>query len=308
MTSDLYTNILKVKYSELDSKIETKEDGVPRETFMFINLNYLFDRLEKFFEIKKDDSSLLDTDMAVYNILNLIAHYRYYFFKYLHSNNNMIVFVNEKEFKQKECLKLLKTMCSFFPKIRIVTTNNIAFTKYHCIKEIVYVFRNKQRDFFWFDLDKNNILLTRLTDRNYYRIRTIGMQSFIHKELEAYELLGLDESYYYDCKYYLPFIYVTNPGKRLKEKISSFVVENNLSGKSDRENNLLLNSLYGKPEYVPIINEIFDVMESVEMRGIIRNIFKTWGHHIYDKKIMNFNEMIDTKNIDVQVHKLMCTI
>lgn len=304
---DAYTNILKPKYVDMDAKILRDNSDVPKETFLLINLNYLFDKLELFFKIKNDDISILNSDIVVYNVLNLIAHYRYYFYKYLKSNNNIILFVNEQQFTYKSSLKLLRTFCEFFPKIRFITTNNVVYTKYHCVKEILYVFRNKERKFYWFDIDKQNLLINYLTTGNYYRLRIVGMKSYITDEVNLCKELGLDDSYKYDCKYYIPFIQVAHPGKRLSDKLKQFIIENSTSNISDREKNINFNRLYGKPEYEDQINEIFDIMNSKNMRDIVRGIFKVWGHHIHTKEIMNFNDIIDTRNIDVQVDKLFCT-
>lgn len=306
--TDTFLNIFKIKYSDMDSVIDKKNDDIRKESFFMINLNYLFDRMEKFFEIKNEDPDVLDTDIVVYNILNLIAHYRYYLFKYLHSNNNFIIFVEENNFNHPETLKLLKTLCSFFPKIRFVVTNNTLYTKYHCMKEILYLFRNKERIFYWFDIDRDNLLVTMLTDGNYYRIRTAGMTSSIKVEEPLYEKLGLSKLYKYDCKSYIPFIMVSMPGKRLKENISNFITTTSMGKGNDRDRNLMLNELYGKPEYKQQLIEIFDFIYSKNIQSIVKAMFKTWGHHIHDQKIMNFNEMVDTKNIDVHVSKLMCTL
>lgn len=306
---DCYINVFTVRYSDLDRYIRVVDDGKCRETFFFINLNYLFDRIEKFFEIKKDDEVwMMDSDIIVYNILNFIAHYRYYFFKHMKSNNNVIILVDESVFKFKKSLSLLKTMIEFFPKIRLITTKNIFFTKYHCMKEILYIFRNKNRNITWVDFDKENPLINLLTDKNYYRIRTVNMKTYVKSEDDLCSELNLPDIYKYDCKYYLPFISVCRPGKRLSEKLSEFIKTHSSESTSDRDKNLMFNNMYGKPEYVSEINDIFDMINSKEMQTIIKNIFKTWGHHIYDKKIMNFNEIVDTKNINVNVNKLMCTV
>lgn len=306
--TDTFINTFYIKYNDMDEVIG--KSSKMKETFLMVNLNYMFNRIKKYIEIVGgDDFDVLNSDKIVYDFLNLLAHYRNYTFNRMGSNNSIIIFVDDKSFTHVKTLEMLEKIIHFFPKIRMIKSDNIRFLKLHCIKEIIYCFRNRDREFYWIDIDKYDPLSEMYTD-NYYIIKNSKMSSTLVKNRPVYEQLNTREELKYEIKEYIPFISVSSINKKNRDLIIKHIVDTNRQGglsMPNREKNLEINRIFGSPETEAAINDIFDGMNSRLLSNIIKNLFKSWGHHVYDSAITNFNELIDTKGVNVSIHKLMMT-
>ena len=198
-------NSQKIKYSELD--LYFKRTNIEKTVYFCLDFDYIMGKYLYAIDYDKDIRfTEQNINEFITEFLNLIAHYKRYFYNNLDAMSFFYIGINVNKYKSDEnittLIKKLIPLITMIPRIYIYYYDNFNqgfFMKYNLIRTICVSRSDSNKEILFFDLCKFNMneLIYKLT-KNYYffinndGIHLYGFQNFKEENLSDVEPLYMN--------------------------------------------------------------------------------------------------------------------
>ena len=156
-------NSHKIRYALLDKYIEYDKEK-QRMAYMVIDLEYLLSKFLYnigYMDIKDLKITEEDQNMFIAGLLNVISHYKNYFFKYMDALSFFYISINNKKYKRdKQISNMIKRLISIvllIPRVNIYYYENGEqnyFLKYNLIRTILITRKTNETEQLFFNIGK----------------------------------------------------------------------------------------------------------------------------------------------------------
>lgn len=318
-------NSHKVKYGlmkeELDVCIKTPNEKI---FYFFIDFNYILRKYLHFIEFNENPDMEISDEMSkefLVEFLNLIAHYKNFFYKHYDSTSFFYIGINANKKKNESLNKMIHKftkLTTLIPRIYIYYYDNDDYNlylKYNLVRTIVASKRNTNKIPIIVDMCKNYMceLFYKITT-NYFLFRydqyKIYMYSF--EDFREEYMKDVDDVYINSVISLLPVYEILNEIKinrkvRIDDIILKFI-KNHIEEDFNRpETQLLVLKLFTKMKKLESkLNKLISDLNSNTYKSIMQVVMKNWKNTIKDSRIYNINELLNTdENNRINIEVLM---
>lgn len=321
-------NTMKVKFIEIEKNIENISIDITNKRIrvLILDLTYIFNHLYGFsissIDFRRPDI-IFDEEFInqhCIEILNLIAHYRRFFYYHLKTEIDYIFIFRSLNMKQqltsyKKIIKNLEIFSEYIPDLYINTIinnqnifikeifNNLIIQKYESsidiktyifspddiLKSIIYSFSNK------YFLNDNQIV-----ESQYYQNKSNLI--YFENKYEDYISLFYNKNELLRKKfkenyYKLLLLEQVSTKLRLKRKNTKAKLYYNIF----IENVINLEKLVSKEEYELFLNNLtkLELVDS-EIQRLIINLIKIKTNKLYDHKLININNLYSKTELNIE--------
>ena len=323
----MISNIFKIKYEKLNSYFNIYLKNIKnRKRFLFLidigkTINIIISILKKNSIIltKKQKQKIL------ISLLNIIAHYRHYFYSVHNSTNSFILYCsNQDDYDEyEEYISEINDISKFLPGI-ILIPNFKSKNKYfyihlisHMISHLRIVSNNKNRDLITISLENNNLEYQYLmANPNTYFLRISSNNDIVldYKKIWLKNGITCEDDINslkneFNLKRliipYLIYYKKINTDLELKPVIKNrnTILLNTLErSKYTTEDiiNIYVNYLEcTKEEKELLINKIKEILfiYNTNIKPFVKELIKNWNKKLSDKKIININQYSEVLNL-----------
>lgn len=302
-------NIHKMKYVDMNEffKFDIKE----KKTIYFnIDLDYLMGKYLYTIDFYNTKDMKITEEMTkdfLTEFLNLIAHYKNYFYKYCDCVCFFYIFLNKKRYdKNKELDKMLKRitrLISMIPRLYICYYENEDqgfFLKYNLIRTILITKGNKEKNIF-LEIGKSdkNELIYKLT-KNYnifkfddYKIYLYGFENFKEDYMPDIEFMYINDILNLMSVYIILDEIKINKKVRLNDIILKYIKENRDKDFNSISTKLLILKMFSRLKSLEKKLKTLEYnLNSPLYSQMIQIIMENWKHIIKDNSIYNINEIL----------------
>lgn len=325
--SSILFNTHKMKYASMNGFFQNTLDTNIKEKifYYFIDLDYILSKYLYtigYFDIKdmKIDDDI--TNDFIIELLNLISHYKQYFYTQQDGISFIYIGINNYHYKKdKQIEKLIKRLIkivTMIPKIYIYYYDNEDynfFLKYNLIRTIVISKTNTGKTPIFLDLSKTNKneLFYKLT-KNYnlfkfdqYRIFLYGYQNFKEEYLR-----NVDDIYINSIISLLPIYEVLNDIKinkkvRIDDIMLKYIKTHFKEDFNDIKTQLLILKMFTKMKKLESkLIKLNQDLNSIVYTRIMQTVMQTWRSIVKDNNIYNINEILHVdRNKRINIESLM---
>lgn len=297
-------NSKKLKYSKLDDFYNNKFKNEKTNINIFFNCDKM---IEEYLECEDRDIGNGIKIQFLKEFLNLIAHYRTYFFKH-DILTRIYVSINNSN----EITEFVTKIASMIPRIYILNYKkgeDLFFLKYNIIAKIKSM--NKNEWFLDIGNSKNNILNFRIStdyaiidrDNNYNLI--IEGYDYFKKEI----LNNIDEIYIKPIlSLWEIFVILENviDNDKIINSLKKYVEENLWYDFNDVGIKLkALRFITRSKKLAKKVVELNDNLNSIYYNKLSDIIIENWRHNVSDKNILRINEILGIRSNRIAIENLI---
>lgn len=314
-------NSQKIKYSELDLKFQ--RTNVEKIIYFCLDFDFI---LGKYLYAIDYDNDIKFTEEDINDFitefLNLIAHYKRYFYNKLDAMSFFYIGININHYKNDKnivaLIKKLTSLITMIPRIYIYYYENYRqgfFMKYNLIRTIC-ISRSEQNDkeIIFFDMCKFNMneLIYKLTKNYYFFINNDGIHLYGFKNFKEENLSDV-EPLYMNNVISLLTIYETLNELQLnnKFKIDNIIMDYIKTHRSDDFNDirtkLLIIKKFTKMKKIENrLKQLEGDLNSILYKNMIEVTMRNWKHVIKDNSVYKINEILGVpRNKRINIELLM---
>ena len=303
-------NKLKMKYDYMNEyfMFPIKEK---KSFYFFIDFDYLlriYMHSTEYEDFRYIDDNFIDNFTV--GLLNLISHYKNYFYKHCDAISYFYIGVDRKQYIKYQAIdNMMKKMCSIvsmIPRINFYYCESIEqkfYLKYNLIRIIKMIKSDGTRCVFM-DLCRPymNELIYGLT-KDYHIIQ--------YHQKDPSDIYGFN-NFRYDILKHVPDIYVNtvikllpvyealeeleiHDQKRIDKVIMDFILknkDNKVDYNQDETKELALKLFTSKRKAINKLRKITHNLSSPLYQTMMSTIIKSWKHNIKDNSIYKINEML----------------
>lgn len=316
-------NSHKIRYALLDKYIEYDKEK-QRMAYMVIDLEYLLSKFLYnigYMDIKDLKITEEDQNMFIAGLLNVISHYKNYFFKYMDALSFFYISINNKKYKRdKQISNMIKRLISIvllIPRVNIYYYENGEqnyFLKYNLIRTILITRKTNETEQLFFNIGKPYMseLFYRLTQKYY----TFNFEADDNEKIYSFKNFRDDYLHDIDPVYIGPIIsllsvYTVLEEIRITRKVRiDDVILKFIKTHMDDDFNSLTTKL--------LVLKLFTNMKRLEKKLInlennlnshvyqtmIQTIMENWRRVVKDRSVYNINEMLKiphTRRINIEI-------
>lgn len=317
-------NSHKMKYVQMDEYFSSINiDKKEKIFYLFIDFEYIMSKY--LYTIGYNDTKDMtiteqDTNEFIMELLNLIAHYKQYFYNHMDAISFCYIGINNKRHNHdNELNKMISNITkivTLIPRIYVYYYDNNDynfFLKYNLIRTIILSKQNSNKVPYFIDLGRHNKneLYYKLT-KNYYLFRYDQYKIYLYgyEDFKNEFLYNIDEMYINSVISLLPVYEVLNEIKinkkvRIDDIILKFV-KNHMNEDFNRiEIQLLALKMFTKMkklenQLIHLHGDLNNIVYSTIMKVVMQN----WKYTVKDNNIYNINEILHlpiNKRINIEV-------
>lgn len=313
-------NSQKIKYSELD--LYFQRTNVEKIIYYCIDFDYIMSKYLYAIDYDKDIKfTEEDINDFITEFLNLISHYKRYFYNKLDAISFFYVGINVNHYKDdpniSNLIKKLTTLITMIPRIYIYYYDNFRqgfFMKYNLIRTICISRQGQNKDILFFDLCKFNMneLIYKLTKNYYFFVNNDGIHLYGFNNFKE-ENLNDVEPLYMNNVISLLTIYETLNELQLNNKfkiddiIMKFIKEHRNEDFNDIRTKLLVIKKFTKMKKIENrLKQLEGDLSSPIYKNMIEVTMRNWRNVIKDNSIYKVNEILKVpKNKRINIELLM---
>lgn len=313
-------NSQKIKYSELD--LYFQRTNVEKIIYYCIDFDYIMSKYLYAIDYDKDIKfTEEDINDFITEFLNLISHYKRYFYNKLDAISFFYVGINVNHYKDdpniSNLIKKLTTLITMIPRIYIYYYDNFRqgfFMKYNLIRTICISRQGQNKDILFFDLCKFNMneLIYKLTKNYYFFVNNDGIHLYGFNNFKE-ENLNDVEPLYMNNVISLLTIYETLNELQLNNKfkiddiIMKFIKEHRTEDFNDIRTKLLVIKKFTKMKKIENrLKQLEGDLSSPIYKNMIEVTMRNWRNVIKDNSIYKVNEILKVpKNKRINIELLM---
>ena len=311
-TVSMMFNSHKVKYGlmkeELDLCIQTPNEKI---FYFFIDFNYILRKYLHFIEFHETPDMEISEDMGkefLAEFLNLIAHYKNFFYKHYDSISFFYIGINANKKKNESLNNFIKKIIkiiTLIPRIYIYYYDNDDYNlylKYNLIRTIVSSKRGTNKVPVIMDMGKNYMceLYYRITT-NYFIFRYDQYKIYIYsfEDFRQEFMKDVDDMYINSVISLLPVYEILNEIKinrkvRIDDIILKFIKTHMNEDFNKPETQLLVLKLFTKMKKLESkLYRLISDLNSNTYKTIMQVVMSNWKNTVKDSRIYNINELMD---------------
>lgn len=308
MVPKLFNNH-KIKYSILDRKVlydRTKQ----RTVYFVIDLEYILTKylyMIGYMDIKDMKISEDEQNQFIAEFLNLIAHYKNYFFKYMDSLSFFYIAINNKRYKNdKQISYMIKKLISIIiliPRINVYyyeKGEQNFYLKYNLIRTILITRKSSETEQLFFNIGKCNMceLFYRLT-KNFYTFnfdseeKIYGFHDFWVEHLNDIEPIYLSPIISLLSVYEVLDDLKISKQVRIDDVILKYVKNHMEEDFNAIETKLLVLQLFTNMKKIQNkLTKLENNLSSIVYTTMMQTTMENWKRCVKDKAIYKVNEML----------------
>lgn len=310
MDTKILFNTHKMKYSDMNEyfQFDPKEE---KTFYCFIDFDWLMSKFLYAIDYFNDKSVKLTQEVSnefLSGILNLIAHYKNYFYNHCDSMSFFYIFINKKRYEKNndlnELVKNITKLITIIPRIYITyyeSEDQGFYLKYSLIKHILLTRKSSGKKQIFFDFSKGDRtgLIYNLTKNIYsfrfenYKIFPYGFEDFYQEFLSNVEPQYVNNVLKLMSVFYVLDDIKINKKVRINDVIYKYVKEHNKDDFTDIKTKIHVVRMFTK------IRSLVKKLKSLEYNlnnpmydHMIRIIMENWRRNIKDNSIYNINEIL----------------
>lgn len=307
---DIVFNSHKIRYTNLDKTLNF-DAKKHKNAYIFISFEMLMRKFLYTIDYYNNKDMKIDNDTInqfMVNILNLIAHYKNYFYNRHDTISFYYIFINNKKYKNNKNLnKLVKTINKIIlmiPRVYTIYYENdrqMFFLKYNLMNKINLVKgNNKNEQCFYINIsseDKTELMFR--INKNFYQLNFEGYRPYLYgfDDFRKHKLRDIDDIYINSILALMP-VYVVLDDIKIsdKVKIDDIILKYIKTHPNDNYNDMKIHLLIMKmfTQLRKLYNKLQKLeydLNSAKYNTIIEVIMNNWKHIIKDKNITNINEI-----------------
>lgn len=311
-------NSQKIKYVEMD--LYFKRTSVEKVIYYFIDFDYILNKYLYAIDYDKDITFTEENiNEFIIEFLNLIAHYKRYFYNKLDSISFFYIGINVNRYKSDEnitkLIKKLTSLITMIPRIFIYYYENYRqgfFMKYNLIRTICISREGQNKDVLFFDLCKFNMneLIYKLTKNYYFFINNDGIHLYGFDNFKEENLKNV-EPLYINNVISLLSIYETLNELQLtnKFKIDNIIVDFIKTHRNEDFNDirvklLVINKFTKMTKVRNKLKQLENDLNSPIYKNMMEVTMRSWKNVIKDNNIYKINEILrvpSNKRINIEL-------
>ena len=313
-------NSQKIKYSELD--LYFKRTDIEKTIYFCLDFDYIMGKYLYAIDYDKDVKfTEQNINEFITEFLNLIAHYKRYFYNNLDAMSFFYIGINVNKYKSDEnittLIKKLIPLITMIPRIYIYYYDNFNqgfFMKYNLIRTICINRSDSNKEILFFDLCKFNMneLIYKLTKKYYFFINNDGIHLYGFNNFKEENLSDV-EPLYINTVINLLTIYETLNELQLTNKfkvdniIMDFIKKHRNEDFNDIKTKLLIIKKFTKMKKIENrLKKLEGDLNSIIYKNMIEVTMRNWKHIIKDNSIYKVNEILNVpKNKRINIELLM---
>lgn len=301
-------NSHKIKYTDLANyfNFDPKENKI---VYFIIDLNYLMGKF--LYHIGYEKNSKLNKELSnlfMIEFLNLICHYKSFFYNKCDIMSFFYITVNTKTYKNDPQInKMIKTfmkLITMIPRIYTLFYENneqILYLKYNLIKKIKILKADSNQRLIFIDLCKNdNYEVYYQLSKDYYIFRFDGYKNIIYgfREFQYDYLEGIDPEYINPILSLITIYQVLEEIKisnsvRINDVILKYIKEHPKDDFNSIETKLVVLKLFsGLKGLESRLKKIERNLYNPCYKVMIETIMEHWRKTIHDNSILKINEIL----------------
>ena len=313
-------NSNKIKYDTLTMYFNENVNKTSILNYFFIDFDFILLKYMYVTECYDNDFTEEAADLFILEILNLISHYKRFFYEKMNSNGFFYIGIPVNKYKKHEIINNMITkfikLATVIPKIYIYYYENDNYNywlKYNLVKNICLYKQGSNITPIIFDLGKiyKSELFYILT-RNYHMFKYDGNKPYLYSfnDFKREYLTDIEEIYLNNIVSLLP-IYETlssfniNKKVRIDDIIMKFIKKHPRENFNSFETQLLLLKTFSSAKKLEKkLNSIHHNMNSYIYSNMSRTVMENWKHIIKDSSIYRINEILnipDDKRVNIEI-------
>lgn len=305
-------NSYKIKYDILRETFVNNEKN-EKKIYFYIDFNYLFNQFLDIIDYDHMYQPLIIQYQTtlITEFLNLISHYKSFFYKYLDSISFFYVGIDISKYKNdsniSDMIKWIKSIILMIPRIYIIETDseeNLWYFKYNLFKIIAINRQTDKNIVIFFDLFNNyRFQLFYMLNKNYYiftkddfKIKLYNFNNFLSDYFPEIDALNINKLL--SIMDLLTIIRENNTimsSNNIDNIINKYFVDNPLRNYNDiNTKKNILSIMKNKPKYIDgIYNTLFNQLNNLVYYETMKILMKSWKNTIHDKNIYKINELLN---------------
>lgn len=307
---DVIFNSHKIRYINLDNCLKFKEDA-KKNAYIFIDFDYLIKKFLYCIDYYNNKGMIIDKDITnqfLVGFLNMIAHYKNYFYNKHDTMSFYYIFINNKKYKNyRQIDNLIQTINKIILMIPRVYTiyyekdDQLFYLRYNLMNKINIVkSSNKENQCFYINIgyDNKSEIMYRI-NKNFYQIvfeefkaNLYGFDRFRNEKLK-----DIDDIYINAILALIPVYVILDEIKivdkvRIDDVIMRYIKTHPNANYSDPTTHLLILKMFSHLKRLETkLRKLETDLNSAKYNTIIEAIMNNWKHIVKDKSIMNINEL-----------------
>lgn len=319
---DKMFNKHKIKYVILDKLIEFKENS-KRNAYFFIDFDYFMKKFLYFIDYYNNKDMIIDNNLInqfLVGILNIIAHYKNYFYNKQDCISFYYIFINNKKYKNNKqlnnlvkCINKILLMIPRIYNIYFESDDQLFYLKYNLMNKINKIKESKKEDSYYFNFgdDRNCELFFRIS-KKFNQFCIDGYNSYIYNfnTFKQEKMKDIDDIYVNSVLALLPVYNILNTIQindnfKMYDIILKFIKTHINEDFNNPEIHLLVLKLFTSMKKVENkLKRLESNLNSPKYNTMIEIIMNNWKHVIKDKNILNINEIFkipSDKRISIEI-------
>ena len=296
-----------IKLNELMSFTENKQ----KYSYFFIDFDYFINQflhIIDYYNTKDIEISEELTIQFLTGFLNLIAHYKNYFYNKCDCISFYYIFINNKRYKSNKQLnkmvEKINKILLMIPRIYTIYYENSKqkfFIKYNLMNKINKLRESKKEESKYFNIGKSdNFQLYFRINKNFYQFLNddnYGMTLYGFNLFRNEHFDEINEIYYNPILALFPVYIVLEELKichsvRINDVLLKFVKDHINYDFNDPKIHILALKMFTSMKRIENkLKNLENDLNSVKYNFIVEVIMKNWKHVVKDRGIMNINEM-----------------
>lgn len=321
----LLFNTHKMKYNNLTEFFSYLNNEKEKIFYYFIDFDYLMSKYLYtigYFSTKNMKITKEMTNIFIAELLNLISHYKQYFYKYQDAISFIYIGINNKHYKShpeiENMIKNIINIITVIPRIYIYYYDNEDynfFLKYNVIRTIVLSKQGTNKIPVFLDLSKynKNELFYKIT-KNYSLFKMDQYKIFLYgyNDFKNEYLYNIEDIYINSILALLPVYEVLNEIKinkkvRIDDIMLKFIKSHMNEDFNNVKTQILVLKLFTKMKKLESqLIKLNGDLNSIVYSRMMKIVMETWKNTVKDNNIYNINEMLDIpENRRIHIETLM---
>lgn len=306
---DLVFNSHKIKYEYLNNIIDFNTNK-KKNAYIFIDFDYLMKKFLYAIDYYNNKDMLLNESYTIQfmtGLLNVIAHYKNYFYNKHDTMSFYYIFINNKKYKNDKYLnKLVKSINKIVLLIPRIYTfyyekdDQLFYLRYNLMNKINLVKQSKKEMCYYINLgyDEKTELMFRI-NKNFYQF---GFENYKPKlygfeQFKSEKLNDIDDIYINSILALMPVYIILDEIKisdkvKIDDVIMKYIKSHTNVNYNDPNIHLLILKMFtGMKKLENRLKKLEKNLNSIEYNTIIEIVMNNWKHVVKDRSILNINEL-----------------
>lgn len=320
---DKMFNKHKIKYIELDKTIKFKENK-KRNAYFFIDFDYFIKKFLYLIDYYNNKDMIISNELInqfLVGILNVIAHYKNYFYNKQDCISFYYIFINNKKYKKNKQLnnlvKQINKILLMIPRIYTIYFENddqLFYIKYNLMNKINKIKESKNEDSYYFNFgnDDKCELFFRISKNFNQFCLTSNYENYFYdfERFRIDKMNDVDDIYINSVLALLPVYNVLDSIQisdnfKMYDIILKFIKTHINENFNTSETHLLVLKLFTSMKKVENkLKRLDSNLNSPKYNTMVEIIMQNWKYVVKDKNILNINEIYkipSDKRISIEI-------